>query len=744
MPATAVRGQKLANELARMADRLEGKFRQAFLRSMLAIADEPELKALIKEIQAGRFVYGDPIDMRLNSIRIDLSEMNEVARQAIAGSAKITKDVMNLKGSFDVVNDAVIEAARNLSVDLSTYLRKSTKESLRQTIEDLISGDISEAEAVRRIKMEVGLLPKHAKAVSNYRKTLISSGTPRGKANQLAEQYAKRLLKYRADMIARTEVARATGIGQTQFWRQMRDQGALPTQANRVWITALDERACDFCRSMNGQVATIDGGWDTPNGYMEYPQASHPHCRCSSGITMSRTTKTGRMGAIAKLEELEFDQWISKHLSGKHDQKNHGRGGSMAEMSVSSDKGASKPAKPKSQGSSRKKKDTPVLGVDYDEYGYPIDNHDGIVGQQLLNIHGLYDEPMAEAMAIAKRGPKSLLKKRDVDGLPSMLKLKEAEKRYGDIPEQVVKYIKDNFGVDVRVVGRRSGEEEHGKMMDTLHGVAQAVEELTMSGIPVKDMLGSVDIVMSRSQDVHTRREKSVLGYFEWQSEKIAVVGDNMLTATEGKAWGMRNDEQTFSRNNFNADALFYGRGFEHGEATVRRAYATMIHEVGHAMDNYVGKQIMETRVKLTEKLFEGTNILAPDWKSKMQRTGGIFAEYSYHQRAATGYYSDLGVLNDYGTVTLHTGNSPSIYGTRNIRENFAENFTAFWLYGASKGRIRTDYYNQYIARIGNIVEMSQGIIKVENGSGATILDFNELPPTHPIYVWFTGIVPIA
>jgi SPP1 gp7 family putative phage head morphogenesis protein len=326
MATTAVRGQRLANTLARMADRLEGKFRNAFLRSMISMADDPELKKLLKDIQAGKFTYGDSIDARLNAVKFDIAEMNEIARQAIAGSAKVTKDVMNLKGSFDVVNDSVIDAARNLSIELSTNLRKSTKESLRQVVEDLISGNISEAEALRRIQLEVGLLPQHAKAVSNYRRTLINAGTPRGKANQLAEQYAKRLLKYRANMISRTEVARATGIGQTQFWRQMRDQDALPPQANRVWITAIDERACPFCSSMNGQVASIDGGWETEKGYMEYPQGSHPHCRCSSGITMRKMTKTGKEGAISKVEEIEWTHWVSKHLGGGHDQSTHAGG----------------------------------------------------------------------------------------------------------------------------------------------------------------------------------------------------------------------------------------------------------------------------------------------------------------------------------------------------------------------------------------------------------------------------------
>lgn len=312
MPAKALRGQKLAEEILRLADRLEGKFRKAFLRSVLKLSEDPTLRKLIDEIDKGKLSFGDSVETKLANVRIDMAEMNEIARQAIAGSAKVTGQVMNLTGSFDVVNDAVIDAAKKLSVELSTNLTKTAKENLRQIIEDQLSGNISRQEAVRRITLEVGLIPAHSKAVNNYRKTLISAGTPRGKANQLAEQYAKRLLKYRADTISRTEVARATGIGQTNFWRQMRDQGSLPPSANRVWITALDERACDFCRSMNGQVATIDGGWETPNGYMEYPQAAHPRCRCSSGITTRRPTKTGQLGRISKIEEIEWDRWIAK------------------------------------------------------------------------------------------------------------------------------------------------------------------------------------------------------------------------------------------------------------------------------------------------------------------------------------------------------------------------------------------------------------------------------------------------
>jgi hypothetical protein len=87
----------------------------------------------------------------------------------------------------------------------------------------------------------------------------------------------------------------------------MKQQDMLPDTANRVWITSVDERSCDFCNSMNGEVATIDGGWDTSKGYVEYPQASHPHCRCSAGITMSKPTKSS---SVSKVEEIEWDTWL--------------------------------------------------------------------------------------------------------------------------------------------------------------------------------------------------------------------------------------------------------------------------------------------------------------------------------------------------------------------------------------------------------------------------------------------------
>lgn len=911
MATTAVRGQRLANTLARMADRLEGKFRNAFLRSMISMADDPELKKLLKDIQAGKFTYGDSIDARLNAVKFDIAEMNEIARQAIAGSAKVTKDVMNLKGSFDVVNDAVIDAARNLSIELSTNLRKSTKESLRQVIEDLISGNINEAEALRRIQLEVGLLPQHTKAVNNYRRTLINAGTPRGRANQLAEQYAKRLLKYRANMISRTEVARATGVGQTQFWRQMRDQDALPSQANRVWITAMDERACPFCSSMNGQVASIDGGWETEKGYMEYPQGSHPHCRCSSGITMRKMTKTGKEGAISKVEEIEWAIWVSKHLgsghdqsthaggngkinwdslygdgiggfmpdvreelegylspqatssledwvmdskwpkkyfdeirdeenpdhydvlqsrlveagfpetvtitrrgtpnskgdvrngsaiegwsggsesgahygmdtkvyesrvprkniigvgsleegeffyindssvvtelrkhlAGQHDQSNHAGGRGLREMSATGGTDGKAPknktsvAKPKAKSNPKGLK----LGVDYDEDGYPLDSEDGVVAQKLADIHGLYDEASTAAMKIANRGPKKLLMPRDENGLPQVLPLSRANRRYGKTPEAVIDHLEQNFGVKVRVSGEGKGTEHK---MDMLHGVAQAVEELKLNGVAIDKMTDVLVIDMSPNV------KPTTIGYWSYNGRSITINANNIPTGEvlQSSGSGARPPDKYFL-----ADTPFTSSGYQYGEGAVRRAYATFIHESGHAMDNYVGRKIQETRKRIIDETFAGTDLLTPNWENTPR---GRSILYDQRDVNATTYYGDVGAaglvatrrdgtidVNAIARSMVDDKVSYSEYATYNLRENFSETYTAYWLYGASKGKYRT-YYDRYIDRVGNIVDMSQGIIKVISPVINDVIETNLalLPADHPLIVWFTGILPI-
>lgn len=91
----------------------------------------------------------------------------------------------------------------------------------------------------------------------------------------------------KADMIARTEVSRATGYAQEEVYKE---GGAVGKQ----WITADDERTCEFCSEMDGVIVATDenfvekgddfagaSGGILSIGYSDVKSAPlHPSCRC--------------------------------------------------------------------------------------------------------------------------------------------------------------------------------------------------------------------------------------------------------------------------------------------------------------------------------------------------------------------------------------------------------------------------------------------------------------------------------
>jgi SPP1 gp7 family putative phage head morphogenesis protein len=71
---------------------------------------------------------------------------------------------------------------------------------------------------------------------------------------------------YRAQMIARTEILGASNQGNILGYKE--------SGVSRVeWLTARDERTCDICQPMDGDIENID---DAP----PLPASTHPACRC--------------------------------------------------------------------------------------------------------------------------------------------------------------------------------------------------------------------------------------------------------------------------------------------------------------------------------------------------------------------------------------------------------------------------------------------------------------------------------
>ena len=126
--------------------------------------------------------------------------------------------------------------------------------------------------------------------------------------------------KDRVDMIARTEVSRAVGFAQETVYQEVGAEG-------KQWITAEDEKVCEFCAEMDGKTTGVsDNFWDQGDSMMGSKGGSldlgfddvsspplHPDCRCDlipifvEGKNMDdfKNKNKEKADRIAKTEERE-------------------------------------------------------------------------------------------------------------------------------------------------------------------------------------------------------------------------------------------------------------------------------------------------------------------------------------------------------------------------------------------------------------------------------------------------------
>lgn len=231
--------------------------------------------------------------------------------ESLRGKA-VRKDIASSM-SFDILNPQVIQFIERYNLALITLISMDTRNAIQQILLAAFRTGVAPAEQGRMIRPLIGLTTRQVQAVANYRASLESgnyravlnnvlrdkrydsstmralrdkTALTREQIDRMVARYAERQLKYRAELIARTETIRAAMGGQLQSWLQAHDQGLFPDTMREHWITAHDERLCPNCEEiprMNPRGVPIGGMFATPYGPVQQPPA-HPACRCSLGI----------------------------------------------------------------------------------------------------------------------------------------------------------------------------------------------------------------------------------------------------------------------------------------------------------------------------------------------------------------------------------------------------------------------------------------------------------------------------
>ncbi|HEV8177362.1 MAG TPA: phage minor head protein [Gemmatimonadales bacterium] len=230
--------------------------------------------------------------------------------------------VRTLNIGLGLVNPRALAAMRGNQLELVRAISQTTRDGLREYLQAMLASGENPTSLVpqlvgymqadgTRVGGILGLTPRQARAVANYRRELekglsgaleralrdhrfdasvaehIGGGTQlsQDRIDELVRRYESRYLQYRAQTIARTESLRALATGQQALWNQTIESGGMEkSRLVKRWVTAEDERVRPEHVAMHNTIIAYDDEFVLPDGRTTWGPPMDPNCRCLNWI----------------------------------------------------------------------------------------------------------------------------------------------------------------------------------------------------------------------------------------------------------------------------------------------------------------------------------------------------------------------------------------------------------------------------------------------------------------------------
>ena len=298
--------------IQRIAKQMEPDIAKAFLRTIQQIKDATaisRIEAAIRRRDMAGVLNAIPLQEFETQFQADIAR---TIRDVAEGGAEVAVLPGRITASLNVTNPEVFDFIRAATLNPIMKIRAESENAIRDALFKAFSEGIHPYDMARQIRDIVGLTANQWETVDRYRQyfeDLAQRGAPdlgkealyklkRGRMAQsagviarqgltqdridkLVANYSDRLIRERAEGIARTLTIDASNAGQGALWSQAVSDGLLRPQEWEVcWIVADDDRLCPRCRAMEHMRRDINGIY--PNGVAR--PTLHPNCRCSEGL----------------------------------------------------------------------------------------------------------------------------------------------------------------------------------------------------------------------------------------------------------------------------------------------------------------------------------------------------------------------------------------------------------------------------------------------------------------------------
>ena len=312
-----------------------GEVSDARIASILRSEGVPGLLALADEL-------GGTIAENVTPLLTDA--WRDTGRKA---STVLPKGAIVAPFSFDTLRVSAFEASGAYRAAFVTYITEKQRQAINSAIERSIMEGQTVAQLSRAIRGSIGLTVEQERWVENYRRQLLSMDAAAleralrdrrsdglyqrlidsgdmltsDQIDSMVERYRQRMVKYRAETIARTEAYGAVQMGEYETILAADMQGSLSPLLRRFWVDSADERVRVYhapIASMNPEGVAVNEVFQTPLGPMRYPldplgsARNRVNCRCHVEYEMpdvlgNYENKGTRSRMLPELEDLPFE-----------------------------------------------------------------------------------------------------------------------------------------------------------------------------------------------------------------------------------------------------------------------------------------------------------------------------------------------------------------------------------------------------------------------------------------------------
>jgi len=304
-----------------LLDKADAKLRNSLIEAIAASVGTHTIDELEALLLAGRMEEALELAVKGGIVRLadDTAAVYTAAGQSAAG---FLADALDVTISFNQVNTRAVNHMQQerlrLIREFSAEQRKATREAL---IDGITRGNNPRKQAIA-FRDSIGLTVKQQRAVQNFRTMLENNDTEvfsrrlrdkrsdgkirraiaadkplsSDEIDRMTTRYKDRYVKYRSEVIARTEALRAVHTGNAEAFEQAIEEGHLaPEQLMKTWSAAGDDRVRETHSDMDGQEVKWENNFTSPSGAeLKYPGdpmapgAETIQCRCVMVTRMNK------------------------------------------------------------------------------------------------------------------------------------------------------------------------------------------------------------------------------------------------------------------------------------------------------------------------------------------------------------------------------------------------------------------------------------------------------------------------